>query len=512
MPEYFVHPLIKKDTIERREYQEAILKTCLAGDTLCVLPTGTGKTAIAIMLAAHRLALFPQSSIVVLAPTRPLAEQHKKSFEACLNIVEPVALLTGKIPPQKREKMYKEARVIVATPQTIKNDIERFIFDLSDISLIVVDECHRSVKKYAYPFIIKKYFEIAKNPRVLGMTASPGSDIERINEVKANLHAEFVEIRTEQDKDVANYIKPVSIEWIKVDLDGELAMIQRLLKDVLMTHINRLKAFNIYVHSKKDLLLAQQKLQRSLAEGKKISLFYIISFVSETLKVWHAIELLETQSISALKSYIEKLREDKSKGAQRLIKDEKFKKAMDLIWGYNDEHPKIKKLAEMLAEIYKNNQSVKVILFSHYRDNIAMLYEIAKNINGCMPVMLVGQSSGTSKINGQNQKQQINNIRDFDAGTFNCLITSPVGEEGLHIPSVDIAIFYEPIASEIRTIQRKGRVGRVKTGKIIFLITRKTRDEANYWVSKRKEESMKRILKGMKKEKNLTSFLGSEHL
>ena len=105
------------------------------------------------------------------------------------------------------------------------------------------------------------------------------------------------------------------------------------------------------------------------------------------------------------------------------------------------------------------------------------------------------------------QKEQINVIRDYEAGVYNCLVTSPVGEEGLHIPSADLAIFYEPVPSEIRTIQRRGRVGRTKVGKIIFLLTRKTRDEAYHYVARNKEQRMKEILKDMQKGNKLGEFL-----
>ena len=116
----------------------------------------------------------------------------------------------------------------------------------------------------------------------------------------------------------------------------------------------------------------------------------------------------------------------------------------------------------------------------------------------CEPIVLIGQAGKR----GLTQKEQINVIREYNDDAFNCLVTSPIGEEGLHIPSADIAIFYDSVPSEIRTIQRRGRVGRTKIGKIIILITRKTRDESYYWTAKRKETKMKQILRRMQYESN----------
>lgn len=80
-----------------------------------------------------------------------------------------------------------------------------------------------------------------------------------------------------------------------------------------------------------------------------------------------------------------------------------------------------------------------------------------------------------------------------------CLHNS-IGEEGLDIPKVDSVIFYEPIPSEIRSIQRRGRAARFKEGEIFILMTEDTRDEHYHWASKRKEEKMKQILQSMQRK------------
>ena len=77
------------------------------------------------------------------------------------------------------------------------------------------------------------------------------------------------------------------------------------------------------------------------------------------------------------------------------------------------------------------------------------------------------------------------------------LVATSVAEEGLDIPNCDLVIFYEPVPSEIRYIQRRGRTGRIKKGRAIILMAKGTRDEAFYWSARRKEGKMKRILKGM---------------
>ena len=496
------HPLIKPDTIEMRTYQEAILGTASKKNTLCVIPTGLGKTTLAVLLAAHRLEKNPESKILIMAPTRPLCEQHMRSFQNTLNIPEEeIVLLTGKISPLDREDFYDGSKVISATPQTIQNDLMNGVLDLSKFSLLVVDECHRSVKKYAYPFVAKKFMENSKYPRILGLTASPGFSEEKIKEICKNLFIESVEIRTDSDEDVKPYIKEIETEFIKLELPENLKKAQENLKKALNRRLGKLKRYNINVKTKRELLLAQKRVSKEISTSRKPILFYVISLIVESIKIWHTLELMETQSMKATKNYLEKVRMKKTKSDKGVLNDVEFLKAVKII-EESEEHPKIGKLQEIIKKEIEKKKDVRIIVFSHYRDNI---YNIHKLLDGiCFPAVLIGQSGER----GLSQKEQIEVIREFDDGYYNCLIGSPVAEEGLHIPSADIAIFYDSVPSEIRTIQRRGRVGRTKVGKIIFLITRGTRDESYYWSAQRKERMMKETLRGMRKnDKTIEDFI-----
>ena len=82
-----------------------------------------GKTAFAFMLAAQRLSQYPNSKILMLAPTKPLCEQHLQSFKKHLDLSEDkFVLFTGQVKPEKRAELWKEAQVIISTPQGIEND------------------------------------------------------------------------------------------------------------------------------------------------------------------------------------------------------------------------------------------------------------------------------------------------------------------------------------------------------------------------------------------------------
>jgi len=495
---YVSHPFLKPDAIEEREYQRNILETAVRKNTLCVLPTGLGKTNIAIMLAAHRMEDYPEKKILVMAPTKPLCAQHQKSFQNAFDIPsKDIFLVTGQVMPQDRREIYSKFKIIVATPQTIENDIKNHLIDLNDFSLLVFDETHRSVGDYAYTYVAEAYKGIPHS-RILGLTASPGSDRTKINDICKALGIEAVEIRTDSDEDVKPYIKELNMEWVKVELPFLLKEAQSCFKLAIKNRINKLKEWDVHISTKKDMIELQRKTISSLKTERRPILFHILMTATEAIKIWHLLELLETQSMRAVRTYLNKLREGKMASEKRLLHDSYVKMGIGYIEKHEGEHPKIEKIAEIVSENLKQSKNYTIILFSHYRDNIEKLHEILSKIEGCRPVILIGQSGEK----GLTQKEQVEIIRDFNAGIHNCLITSPVGEEGLHIPSADMAIFYESVASEIRSIQRRGRVGRAKVGKIIFLQTKDTRDESYYYAAQRKENKMKAILKEMQNSSN----------
>ena len=121
-----------------------------------------GKPAVALRVAAERLAL---GKILMLAPTKPLVEQHHRYFSQKLLLEDgDVVMFTGSNPPAKRISMWKSSRLCISTPEVIKNDLIAERYSLRDVSLLIVDECHRTVGNYAYVFIAERYTATAENP------------------------------------------------------------------------------------------------------------------------------------------------------------------------------------------------------------------------------------------------------------------------------------------------------------------------------------------------------------
>ncbi len=504
--EYVKHKFLKENAIESRLYQEQILGTAINKNSLVVLPTGLGKTALAALVAAQRLEKFPDAQILFLAPTRPLAAQHKKTFENFFELPsKDFYVLTGLITPEKRKLQY-DRKMIFSTPQVIENDIKTGITSLENFSLVVFDESHRAVGEYAYPFIAREYQKTARNPLILALTASPGGTHEKIQTICRNLGVQAVEIRTEKDEDVAPYMKEVNIEWVFVELPHNFREVQTLLKKFLEEKSKRLVEWHLLESNsvgKGRLIELQKKLQIIIKRGEAGYAFFAMSIVAELLKVEHALEMLESQGIDSLNVYFKKLNEDallgKTKAVKRIVADASIKEAVALaekLSASGFTHPKMDELKKLVSKQIRINPDSKIIIFSNYRNTAANIVAALNEIEGCRPIAFIGQASRYDA--GLKQKEQIERLEQFSQGGYNCLVGTSISEEGLHVPAVDLAIFYEPVASEIRTIQRRGRVGRTKIGKIVFLVTKDTRDEAYYWSAYHKERKMKSVLKRMK--------------
>jgi len=500
---FISHPLIKPNTIEQRLFQLNLAGMSLKQSTLVVLPTGLGKTIVAMLVIAGR---FTQKSgkALILSPTKPLVEQHAAFLKNSMNLSpEEIVVFTGSIPPAKRTALWNDARVVVSTPQVIENDLLSRRIDLSDVVHITFDEAHRAVGNYAYVYIAEKY-QLAHDPLILGITASPGSNSDKIDEVTNNLHISSIQVRTEDDPDVKPYVHFRDLEWrhvtVPVEMKGLLDSMKKVLEDRL-TQLGKLGfvAPNQKYLNKRELLDLQSRLQGKLRGGPDQMVYKAISLVAEIFKVAHAIEVAETQGPEALAKYFDRLEHEAnsksgSKASRRLVDDVNMRHAMYALKELDAVHPKLEAVQEIVSEQLNKNPDSRVIIFTNYRDMSELVTQSLEEVDGVRPVRFVGQAS-KYKDTGLTQKQQVEILDQFKSGEYNTLVATSVAEEGLDIPATDLVLFYEPVPSEIRSIQRKGRTGRSHAGKVIVLVAKGTKDEAYYWSSHRKEQNMNKKMR-----------------
>lgn len=516
------HPLIRPESVEEREYQLAIAMRALEGNTMVVLPTGLGKTVVALLVAAIRLHR-EKGRILVLAPTKPLVEQHLRFFRDHLvlpegNAEKEFAMFTGETPPEEREVLWKGARLVFATPQVIKNDLIAGRYHLKDVNLIVVDECHRAVGAYAYVFIAQRYLSTGERPLILAMTASPGGERERVDEVRKNLGIQRVETRTESDPDVRPYVHEREIHYVNVNLTAPLEESLKLLREMVDRRLKHLQRMHYTVPESDRLSIrALNGLQVQIQERIRMrdrSAYDAASLYAEIMKLRHAIALVESQGSLALKRYLEKLaregREEKgSKASRRLAMDPGFRSLVQKAAEWREEqHPKLGIAIALIRTQLEAHPESRCIVFATYRDTVQLLAD-ALRAEGIPAERFIGQAT-KDMDRGFSQKKQLEILGRFRQGEVKVLIATSVGEEGLDIPSTDLVVFYEAVPSEIRSIQRKGRTGRRAAGKIIVLVTKGTSDEVFRYVSATKERAMLHEIRSMSRQTSQATLPGME--
>jgi Fanconi anemia group M protein len=505
------HPLIWPDTVESRLYQTKIAEVASERNTLVILPTALGKTVIAAIAVAEILYNYRNVKVLVMAPTRPLVMQHRRRFTAMLKLgAEDTALLTGKTPPGYRMPVWDgDARVLFSTPQVVKNDLLAKRLTLKEYGLLVFDECHRAVKKYAYTSIAKYYLSQAEYPLVLGMTASPGSDTQRVLDVCRNLFIEHIEYRNEEDPDVQPYLQPIDVKWKRVDLPQEYVVMKSLIRTMLNKRLLWLYKRGIIKSSptyatRRSLIEAGKELRLMLEERdaeERGGIFTAIINQALALTLFHMLELLETQGVWTLNVFLSKVAEETSEKRSYaiLVNEPEYLKLTKAIDSTLIDHPKKVLLKRLVGEVLATKPSSRILVFTQYRATANHLVSELNAVQGVRANRFVGQAS-TLLDKGLTQEEQAARIEQLEDGSLNVLVATSIAEEGLDIPAVDQVFFYEPIPSEIRYIQRRGRTGRKAPGKVTILATNNSLDMIYLYASRRRIKKMQRIAENVNRK------------
>src|SRR5918998_4763529 len=516
---YVEHPVIWNRSIELRSYQKNIADSAQRRNTMVILPTALGKTVISLLVCADMLYNYRDKRILVMAPTRPLVSQHMKYFSSVLKISEEnIASVTGKILPYARRAVWDrtDIRLMFATPEVVKNDLGEGRLNLKDFGLLVFDEAHRAMKEYAYTSIAKEYINQSSCPYILAMTASPGAERNRIQEVCNNLLIEHIEYRSEDDPDVKAYVNAIEVKWEWLNLPEEYRYIVSILRSMLEEKIKWLTRNGLLVKPikwifKKDLIELGEELRYKLEltmEEQRGPLYIAMLNQSSALTLMYCLELIESQGSYSLKAFLDRIDEDENNAHTFLLKDPRMMEIKTLVEGIVKEHPKILHLLQLIKEHHHHqlpsindvrnipNLKSKILVFTQYRDTARHIVEVLEK-NDIKTSRFVGQAKRIGD-EGMKQDEQAAVLDSFRNSDFDVLVATSIAEEGLDIPEVDLVIFYEPISSEIRYIQRRGRTGRNSAGQVIILAIKDSVDARYLNASARRVEKMKESLTSIK--------------
>lgn len=489
--------LVREEEVESRRYQEEIYRETRESNSLVVLPTGLGKTVVAAYVVAHRL---QKGRIMFMAPTKPLCEQHADLLRRILETRDQdIRLVTGEThnPEERKQEWNRDHQVYVATPQTVQNDLDNS--GLEDFSLLVFDEAHRAVGSYAYTAVSDNYHEQATDPQTLGLTASPGNDFQRLVEVGVNLRLQNVSIRTEFSDDVENYTGDLQFQWREIEKTGPVIDAEKQIDQLMETFLDDLSNYSKQAKNlepgkvpKTALIEIQNRFQGRLKTGGGGYLYHAISLAAAAVKLAHLKDLLTSQGPEAAQRYIQTLQDEDSKASSKVVDTDEYREVKQILETGVENRKLVE--AKRLLERHFSRDGGPAIVFAEYRDTVDFLVEELGKIGAVDAERFVGQAG-----EGMTQQEQKERLESFRSGDFNTLVSTSIGEEGIDVPEASLVLFYEPVPSTIRLIQRRGRTARDgRRGRAVILMTKDSRDEAAYWKSLKGESGMYQKVRRLK--------------
>jgi Fanconi anemia group M protein len=433
-----------------------------------------------------------------MAPTKPLALQHRESVLKHLRLREDeVAVVTGETAARPDVWNSPRVRFVTATPQTVWNDYRRGLVRLEEFALLVFDECHRSRSKYAYTRLAEEYVKRCPYPLILALTASPGSEEDKVVEVVRNLWIEQVVWMSEEDEEVSKYIPGIRVGWVRVKLPAEYEMIRDEIKGMIESVIVRLRESGllrmpIEAVNRKVLVGLMNRIRAEIDSGVKGPNIHYMTLLSAALSLYHAQELIESQHVYSLKHYLEEISRSELRSHKIIASTPDFRNLVRIVSQCTVDHSKVDALASTLEAHFAEKPGDRVLVFANIRATAEVLVDRLRD-RGYRAALFIGRAEGKHGPR-MSQDEQMRTLKAFREGVYNVLVATSVGEEGLDIPECGLVVFYEPAVSGIRYIQRRGRTGRKLPGKAVILVADKTVDEYYFREGYRRAKRMDKIL------------------
>uniref|UniRef100_A0A8C9Y6J9 RNA helicase n=1 Tax=Sander lucioperca TaxID=283035 RepID=A0A8C9Y6J9_SANLU len=431
-----------------RAYQEEVVERALRRENVIIwLPTGGGKTRAAVYVAKKHLETTPRAKVVVLVNKVHLVDQHyKKEFMPHLGHDYYLVAVSG----ESEEKDFfgrvvQEKDVVICTAQILYNALtntdENKHVELSDITLLIIDECHHTHKDSVYNQVMTCYVEKKLKgeqplPQILGLTASPGTGGGRTLE-KAVGHV--LQVRDPFGDHLKSMMQMIH-EYMDLPPDVRLRECgtQEYEADVVVLEQRGVRQDNrllaqcaLHLRQYNDALLINDTL-RMMDAYRSLEEFYINKFPT---------------AIDGTDFFLVGLFQENQVELQKLARDSRY------------ENPKMGKLENTLLQQFSPNVKSKGILFSKTRKSIHCLKDWVLNNKalqeaGIKADFLTGSGNGSTYMT---QNEQADTIRNFRQGTLNLLISTSVAEEGLDIPECNLVVRYGLLTNEIAQQQASGR-------------------------------------------------------
>ncbi|XP_060705022.1 probable ATP-dependent RNA helicase DHX58 isoform X2 [Hemiscyllium ocellatum] len=473
--------------IDLRNYQWEVIQPALRGKNIIIwLPTGGGKTRAAVFVARHHLdTKGGKGKVAVLVNKVPLVNQHyENEFEPALKHAYKVAAISGD--SELKEQFALAVRkydVIICTAQILQNALtsteEEKHVDLTEFSLLVIDECHHTQKDGVYNKIMGHYIEKkhqgAKDlPQILGLTASPGTDgansLERAK--KHILQDPFGDTLKRMMRTIHSYFNVPSISGNLGSQMYEQSVVE-LEKEGAITFDRKMRNCALHLRKYNDSLMINDTV-RMIDALENLALFYSTEEISK-----HALDQTDRFLLKVFNAN----------------KAELHSLTLNPVY----ENPKLNTLEQILLERFKDSNS-RGIIFTKTRQSTHAMLGWIKSSDKLQKAGIKAECLTGAGVNSQTkhmtQQQQNEVIRKFRDGIINLLVATSVAEEGLDIKECNIVIRYGLINNEIAMVQARGRA-RAENSMYSVVAKKDGKELTREFTNEYRESLMKRAIEAV---------------
>lgn len=448
-----------------------ILNFLETGNVGLIAKTAAGKTIMSLLnvLAKRYRTLFLTSRV-------DLATQHHEMLDKITGSVEEAATITGKISQKKRVWNNPATMVIFATPHVALREHAKGKLNLSEFDLIIFDEFHNASGNYPYVPLVQIAKQLPQPPKFLCLSASPADSAEKIDDLEKLFsirHWHVADIATPQNKH----------DFILVELTAALIEMDALFQKLFRKVDQDLRDAGWKIEPEKFLTWSELELiaRKNKRRQGRPAYYKTLQFLTTYLKLNYAYVTAFTESYGTFLDYcFSKLENDRSRSGMSIISDPVFRRIIALAATHIDDHPKEKKLLEVLQG--ESLLGKNALIFVWQKKTGEQLCQ--KLLNAGLRAEIIAGGAGK---NTKKQKTAMENLR---SGKLDYLIATSVIEEGLNVSEVNAVIQYSMPKTGISRKQRSGRTGRLDEGHILFLVLDHPLDRASYWA---KAHSTKKI-------------------
>uniref|UniRef100_A0A8C5TWQ2 RNA helicase n=1 Tax=Malurus cyaneus samueli TaxID=2593467 RepID=A0A8C5TWQ2_9PASS len=477
--------------MELRGYQREAAAPALSGrNSIVWLPTGAGKTRVAVHVCRRHLESRRGGKVAVLVNKVHLVDQHtEKEFHALQDAFKVTSISGDTSHKAFFADLVKKSDVVICTAQILQNALvsaeEDTHVELTDFSLLVIDECHHTHKDAVYNKIMLRYLQQKLSgerglPQILGLTASPGTGgatsfegaVEHILQICANLDTEKITSVQEEQQHLQSHVPQPRKQY---DLCQERVQdpfgerLKRMMMQIqqYMQEPDLPQDFGTQIYEQRIVEL-EKRAAEAFCRKTRVCALHLRKY-NDALLIHDAVRMLD--AFQCLQEFYGAERDEKDPTEQFLAATFKENRAslQALAGDQRYENPRLGKLEGILREHFQPLGTSRGIIFTRTRQSAHSLLswlQTTATLRGkhIRAAVLTGAGySNQTKHMTQNEQQDV--IKQFRQGALNLLFSTSVAEEGLDIPECNIVVRYGLMTNEIAMMQVRSSWDRLRSPK-----------------------------------------------